>query len=375
MSPARAQRSQRGIALALVLIMVVMLVTAVYTFARRAVINASISQNRVLAAEAEALARGGLRVAEGIVYYYRLQAALGDEEGGGEGLLPETTQLATTDAFWARLGDVPIEIDAERTLQLSIEDAGARLNLNALVPQDPESLGEDPTESSVSDDEEAEEYLVLVLQRIIENIDARPEDKSYDERALARNLLDYMDSDDTARDGRGEDTYYRDQDPPYRARNGPLLSIDEVALVEGFDRQLTDAMRHYVTVHPIGGTTGINLNTAPPWVLGLVYAGPSGDRDLIGEPEVRRILGLRKKGEVLCEESSADPERCVSLSDVGLGEGSLYPETPLPADATVFRVVAEARVAGVTRRMEAIYDLRELTNPQLLSWRRLRGPL
>jgi len=36
--------------------------------------------------------------------------------------------------------------------------------------------------------------------------------------------------------------------------------------------------------------------------------------------------------------------------------------------------VAEARVGNLTRRMEAIYDTRPTAGPQLLSWRRLRGP-
>ena len=91
------------------------------------------------------------------------------------------------------------------------------------------------------------------------------------------------------------------------------------------------------------------------------------------ERTVRRILALRKTGKIVCSEVSKDPENCVTLSEAGLDEGSIYPETPLPSPVAVFRVVAEARVRNLTRRMEAIYDTRTRGGPQLLSWRRLRG--
>ena len=45
----------------------------------------------------------------------------------------------------------------------------------------------------------------------------------------------------------------------------------------------------------------------------------------------------------------------------------------LPAKSAVFRVVVEAKVGEMARRLEAIYDTRPETGPQLLSWRRLRG--
>ncbi|MEE8167112.1 MAG: hypothetical protein V3T64_16215, partial [Myxococcota bacterium] len=102
--------------------------------------------------------------------------------------------------------------------------------------------------------------------------------------------------------------------------------------------------------------------------------GPSGDRELLRERTVRQILALRKRGKIVCTDVSKDPENCVTPSEVvGLDDGSIYPETPLPTPVAVFRVVAEARVRNLTRRMEAIYDTRAREGPQLLSWRRLRG--
>lgn len=365
------RRRSKGIVLAIVLVLIFVLVTAVYAFQRRAIIDTSIAINRLRGAEAEALARGGLRVGEAIVFLSRLKQeseALGSTAGGAEDPPANPATALGTGELWASIGDFPIELVGGQTLRISIEDEGARLNLNALVPPNAE-LG-------ASDSEEAEEYLVHVLEYIIDGIDAASQDKNYDVRAIARNLLDYMDEDDTARNGRGENNYYRNQDPPYDARNGPFLSFDEIGLVEGVDPQLLRSMRDYMTVHPIGSSQGINLNRAEPWVLSIVYSGTSGDRRLVREQTVRDIWALRDESKFVCNESSSDPLRCVSPGEVGngeLGEGSIYPETVLPAKPSVFRVVSEARVGNLTRRLEAIYDTRPLAGPQLLSWRRLRG--
>ena len=107
--------------------------------------------------------------------------------------------------------------------------------------------------------------------------------RAYDPKAIAENILDFMDGDTTSINGRSEDEYYRRQDPPYRAWNRPLVSVDQLALVEEIVPPLLAELRNYVTVHPIGGKQGINLNRAEPWVLKLVFAGTSGNRRLIDD--------------------------------------------------------------------------------------------
>jgi general secretion pathway protein K len=364
-------RRSEGIVLAIVLVMIFALITAVYAFQRRAVIDTSIASNRLRVSEAEALARGGLRIGEAIVFLSRLKMESGDDAAGAAALATLTgSEAIPTGDLWAEVGEFPIELENGRTLRIEIQDEGAKLNLNALV---------DPTggDGAAVADDEAEAYLVDVLEYIIDGIDAPPEDRVYDARAIARNLLDYMDADDVARDGRVEDAYYRAQDPPYRARNGPFLTIDEIGLVEGVDPQLLRAMRDYVTIHPIGAAEGIHLNRATPWVLSLVYTGVSGDRELMRPNTVRDLWRLRQEDKLVCDDPSADPERCVSPNEIGSGElaeGSIYPPISLPAQPSVFRVVAEATVGDLTRRLEAVYDTRPLEGPQLLSWRRLRGP-
>jgi hypothetical protein len=384
-----AGRREGGIVLAIVLVLIFALITAVYAFQRRALIDTTIAQNRLAAAEADALARGGIRIAEAVVYLARLKEAAaegetaggtGDAGGPASGLGPA---LLPGGDLWERIGDFPLEFAHERSLRITIEDEGVRLNLNALVPPSPadeggeeDDLGAAPEDDAGESLDDAEQYLIAVLDYIIEGMPGTREEKRYDTTAIARNLIDWMDADSTARDGRDEDAYYQDLDPKYRASNGPFLSFEEIGLVEGIDGQLLAALRDSLTVHPIGGQAGINLNRAEPWVLSLVYAGVDGDRRLVGEKTVRAIWHLRSEGKILCGDGGGDPKRCVPVNEVAngaLAEGSIYPPVEIPAKPTVFRVVAEARAGNLVRRHEAIIDTRSSEGPLLLSWRRLRG--
>ena len=394
-------RRERGIVLAIVLVLIFALITAVYAFQRRAIIDTTISRNRIDAAEADALAKGGLRIAEALVAIVRAKQLEGASGGAGpaDESSPPTLTLpggggggaggsAALDALWQGIAQVPIEFEGGRTLRIEIEDEGAKLNLNALVapeePADPDDASaaldeEDAPErdegDGLSEDDEAVEYLAEALEAIVDGMEGSAEDRSYDTDRIARNILDFIDADSTAIDGRNEDEYYRRQDPPYRAWNQPFVSVDQLGLVEDIDPALLEELRHYVTVHPVAGSAGINLNRAPPWVLKLVYSGVSGNRRLIDAKLVEDLIRLREKGKLVCDDQGADP-RCVARSDVGngdLGNGSVYPEASLPAQPTVFRVEASAQVGEITRRFEAIYDTRPIPGPQLLSWRRLRG--
>jgi general secretion pathway protein K len=230
-----------------------------------------------------------------------------------------------------------------------IEDAGSRLNLNALIKED------DTTQS------EAETFLIYFFEKVIEEMRVTAEEKNYDPAELARNLIDYVDTDGDSPSGDLEDDYYQLQSPPYRAANRPLLSVDELGLVKGFDRALVDAIRPYVTVYPyLGG--GINPNTAPSHVLAALYHGTSGDYRLTNEEEVRRILEMRDGDMVFCKEAEGD--LCITL---GADFGTVYPPPSYTAD--VFQVSAEARYGDVRRTIEAVIDRSDPAEPLVLSWR------
>lgn len=340
-----ARRRQSGVALIAVLVFVFLVVSASALFLQRTAFNERAIGNHDAAARAEALARGGVRLAMALVIDDRVREQRS-----------EFRAESLRDA-WAQARLAPLDFADGTTLRLTIEDAGSRLNLNALFqdgsPADPAT----------------ETYLIALLERAIEELEqtAGPADpgerRDYDAEELAHNLMDYVDADSERVKGGDEDEAYLARRPPQRAANRALLSVDELGAVEGFDAALVEILRPYVGVHPwAGSNTGINPNTAPPWVLALLYTGTSGAYRLAGEDEVRRILEAREGGSLLCADEANDAS-CTPLRSV-LADG-VYPTPSFEAD--VFLVTAEARSGDTQRTVSAVIDRSELAKPKLLA--------
>lgn len=370
----------------LVLFYVLLLAATVATLQRRVAIDAGIAVNRDRAAAAEALARGGVRLAQTLLLE-DLRLA------GGQ---PDPDSLWDV---WARAGLAPIFVDeeADLSLRLEIEDAAARINLNAVAGAGGIGLGEAAAGAegeagaqgetpqvqdtgqrrqrrrsqlgggagSAGGVEARRLFLAGFLTRVVESMPGRPEDKRYVPEELAANLLDWVDEDDVRQGGGAEDDVYQRMDPPYRAANRPLLSLDELRLVEGFDGALVEALRPYVTVYPLAGSGGVNLNTAPSWVLAQLTRGSdvSGMRP-VEERDVGRILDAREAG-LICTGAAVGAE-CTAVRDLFDGE-TVSP--PALDRSSVFVVRATARVVDVERRIEAVIDRSDPQQPLRLSWR------
>ncbi|HEY8119901.1 MAG TPA: type II secretion system minor pseudopilin GspK [Myxococcota bacterium] len=340
----RPRRRERGVALIAVLVFVALAVSAVVLFMRRASFNEMSIRNYDNAARAEALARGGVQLAIALAIDDRVREQA--REFRAESL---------TDR-WAQVRLAPLELPDGTALRLTIEDAGARLNLNALfkdgTPADPAT----------------ETYLIALLEKAIDELPqtADPRERhAYDPEELAHNLMDYIDADSERVKGGDEDETYLERRPPSRPANRALLSVDELGAVEGFDAALVETLRPYVGVFPWAGeNTGINPNTAPPWVLALLYTGTSGDYRLVGEDDVRRILEARESGSLLCADEAND-SRCTPLR-------SVLPDPVFPPpsfEADVFLVNAEARAGDTVRSVSAVIDRSELAKPRVLAIR------
>jgi len=332
-------KDERGVILVVVLVFALLLVTSITTFQRRAMLDSMVARHRDSAAEAEAAARGGVRLAITLLLEDRLQEITGGLDSD-----------SLTDA-WARASGIELPAGDGVVLRLSVEDAGARLNLNALID------GGKPRKYS-------ELFLTQLLERVIDDIPTG-KSKAYDTADLAQNLLDYLDEDEVAIQGGLEDDAYQRRDPPAKAQNRPLLSVDELRLVEGFDGPLVDALRPYVTVYPYARADGINPNTAPPYVLGLVFHGVGEDFRFASEDEVKSVLKAREGGELVCADDASNPACAVKLQDVLPGE--VFP--PPTFTSRVFTIRAEATVGEVRRTIEAVVDRGTPSQPQILAWR------
>jgi len=103
---------------------------------------------------------------------------------------------------------------------------------------------------------------------------------------LADAVLDWQDPDDTITGAAGaEDGFYQGQQPSYRTANRPLLSVQELRLVRGFESaEVFDLIEPYVSAVPNFAT--VNLNTAQAPVLAALVDGM--DRNSIGTWVSRR---------------------------------------------------------------------------------------
>jgi general secretion pathway protein K len=339
-------RRERGVVLVIVLVFALLLASSIATFVRRATVDDRIAYNREAASRAESIARGGVRLAFALL----LQDKLLEKQGGFQG--------DTLDDLWAMAGLAPIELEDGSALRLVIEDASAKLNLNAVLAVD----------QNGAVDEKAKPLLTELLTKVIADIPLPPAEKLYDKEILVDNLIDHVDPDETSQQGGSEnDAYERGESPVGPSdRNRPLLSLDELRLVPGFDATLVEAMRPYVTVYPYIAKDGINPNTAPPHVLALLYYNDGVELRLADEDMVKRMIGIRQDGWTLCGEKQSD-ESCKPINEIMENATAVFP--PLAYSSNVFVVTAEAHVGSVQRSIEAILDRNQGSKPLLLSWR------
>ena len=341
-------RRHGGVVLVIVLVFALLLASTIATFLRRATIDDRVAKNREATSRAESLARGGVRLAGALLFQDKLM----EKSGGFAG--------ETLTDLWAMVGLVPLELEDGSILRLVIEDVSAKLNLNAVLAVDE---GGTPNEKAAT-------LLEALLTRVIEDIPLPPAEKLYEKEILVQNLIDHVDPDETSLQGGSEnDAFERGESTVGPAdRNRPLLSVDELRLVEGFDATLVEALRPYVTVYPYVGTDGINPNTAPPHVLALIYHNDGVELRLLGEDEdtIRDMLAERQEGYVLCGEKQSDPN-CKPIGEIVENANATFP--PLSYASDVFVVTAEARVGSVRRRVEAVLDRGQGAEPLLLSWR------
>lgn len=82
-------------------------------------------------------------------------------------------------------------------------------------------------------------------------------------------VIDWIDSDSTARAAGAEDIDYLQMKTPYRAANQLMQSVEELRLVRGFTPEIVDKLRPWITALP--QPTEINVNTAPKEVLGALF--------------------------------------------------------------------------------------------------------
>jgi type II secretory pathway component PulK len=204
---ARAEKPRRGIILLAVLIALVLLTLAGYQYGDLMLAEYRAADNAHAAAQARALADSGI---------YYAAAMLADPNSGANNLWDNretfhAIQIPTGDGseLFGRFTLIA-PLDDYSGVRHGLVDEGAKLNLNVLMQLDPSG-----------------DRLYNALMALPNMTDD-----------IANAIVDWLDADNTPRDGGAEDDYYSALSPPYHCKNGPLESIEELLLVRGVTPQL-----------------------------------------------------------------------------------------------------------------------------------------
>jgi len=279
-----SRRRERGVALLTATIALAVLGVLTLGLARTVTVEQRLVGATVAAAQADALLRSAVATASVLLTDW---AALG---------LPDTVR-----APWAT--SVGRQHLGAGWVHVRVEDEARRLD-----PNRPAAPG--------------------VVERLLETLDLPAE--------LAPAIADWIDRDDDARDHGAERAWY---DGAVVPANAPLRSLGELAFVRGFDADLVERLRPFLTVTSEGR---VNPNTAPREVLEAWLADPA---------RVDAIVATRAQAPIACD---ANLPGCTVRS-------------------RHYRVTAVAGVGALRRAVEAIVWVAG-REPEVVAWRRVAAP-
>ncbi len=215
-----------------------------------------------------------------------------------------TTDDLTED--WSRpLPPLPVEGGA---IQGRIIDAQGLFNLNNLV------RGGNPSTPDID-----------VFQRLLRNLGLDPN--------LSGAVVDWIDSNSQTGAAGAEDTEYLTLQPPYRAANQAIASVEELRLIRGFDAAALDKLRPLVTA--LDKPTAININTAPAPVLSALFTN-------LPLSSAQQLVAAREK----------TPFK--TTNDLNTLTGQAPVAVPLAVNSSYFMVVVETQFGRLARRSQAL---------------------
>lgn len=216
------------------------------------------------------------------------------------------------------------------TVTVRIEDLGGKLAINSLVrDNNPQTVAIDRF------------YRFFSAMRI---------DHLADPAELTAALIDWLDSgEDSYRtlrvDGReisvagAEASYYQGLSRPYPCKNGPLHSLEELALVRGFSPEVIQRVAPHLTAN---GDLQVNINTASREVL--MALDPLIDRQAAEKLEAFR--GTTPIDNLAQLEGTLSPQAYSALRTLASLRG-------LATTSRLFRISSEGTVNDGRRRIVA----------------------
>lgn len=168
---------------------------------------------------------------------------------------------------WNLLGELELQnLLSSDNLTVAVTDLSGKLQVNALVSQD-----QDPDKRQKQDQLQYDIWLRFLTSG---RFAVESEQQAVD---LLDAIRDWIDSDDLERDHGAEDGFYLSLDQPYKPRNAPVQTLEELLLIRGMTNDIFygneefSGIIEYLTCY---GTDGkININSAPAPVLQALAVG------------------------------------------------------------------------------------------------------
>lgn len=310
-------KNESGFALILTLVVTALMVAVVVEMIHQVYVDTSLSRGFRDGQQASILAESGV---EGVVKLMPV-------------FLPASAITTSLSDAWAK----PIKLDDEAgSLTVTITEESGKININGLVM----------ATSGIYNDSTQKALLrlgTLLIPQLPESIWPA--------------VADWISPVGITHPGGAGLSYYGALNPPYKARNAPLMTLTELSLVKGVTPEIPMKLRPYLTtfsdLRPI---SQVNINTAPKEVLQAL--------DSIDARTAERIM---EKRSTKAFEGIGDVNNRVPGTLPGLGGGMIC------FKGTIFRITSVATVKDTIRTVEAVVRLGTTTQTNniptgFLSW-------
>ena len=289
---------QQGVALITAMLIVAIIAALATSLALGQQVWLRQTQNLVDLAQAEQLRQGA--------YEYAAAVLVRDERSS------LTNKSDNLQEAWAQpFPPLPVE---GGVVAIAIADAQARFNLNNLVQQG----------QPVNDE-------IEIFRRLLAQLGLSTD--------LVNPLIDWLDADSNTLPGGAEDLDYLNLDPPYRAANRPLHSIDELRLVKGYTAEIVNELsKHVIALPESAQRKPINVNTASAEVLAALAGTDIG--------QATKTIQVRD------DKPFENPGEFKAL----YGNNQLLRPNTYNVKSEFFIVTVETRIGRIQRRTEALVD-------------------
>ncbi len=308
----KKSKHNRGMALLVILVVVALLTSLLTELAFSTLVDLRLTETFRDTTKAYYLAKGGINAGRMIIQ---------DDRNSYDSL----------DELWHQ-GVINYPV-GDGAVTVRINDQDGKLGINALVNKNgPSALMVD-------------RFYRLFVALELDDID--------DPAELTAALIDWLDSDDTPYPliltdeveipvAGAESTYYQGLSQPYAIKNGPLETLDELALVKGFTPEVLRRVTPHVGLHK---QIAVNINTASAEVLQSLHTDIDNGvaETLIKHRKKEPIKQLEQLEEELSSEAYSALKNLGNLKKLGL-------------KSKRYRIEADAVVNDGRRRLLAEVD-------------------